>query len=204
MPTTLFQDVKRPGQSLVAIGVTGLQPSRLYHVIDKPTGIHLLVDTRAEVSVVPPSRTHKQVDFSLQAVNNTSIATYGTRSLTLDLGLRRTFQWVFIIADVQQPILGADFLRHYNLLMDMKHNRLSDTLTQLKVQGIVSQGPSPSPTLLPTNEFTALLSEFRTISQPGYKEQSVQHDVTHHIDTKGPPVSSHTCRLAPEWLKIAF
>ena len=69
---------------------------------------------------------------SLQAVNTTTIATYGTRSLTLDLGLRRTFRWLFVIADVRIPILGADFLK-YNCLLVMGSSQMSDTLTRFKV-----------------------------------------------------------------------
>ncbi len=42
------------------------------------------------------------------------------------LGLRRKFQWVFVEAAVQQPILGADFLKHFNLLVDLKHKQLID------------------------------------------------------------------------------
>ena len=59
-------------------------------------------------------RKHHKDNFSLQAVNNTSIATYGTQLRTLNIGLRCKFQWIFIIADVKTPILGADFLRHYS------------------------------------------------------------------------------------------
>ena len=102
----------------MATSATGLQPSRLFHVNDKATGTRFLVDTGAEVSVIPPSRTDRrnlQGNFTLQAVNNTAIATYGTRSLTIDLGLRRTFRWIFVVADVKKPILGADFLRHFGL-----------------------------------------------------------------------------------------
>jgi hypothetical protein len=78
-------------------------------------------------------------------VNNTPIATYGTRSLTLDLGLRRTFRWVFLVANVKNPILGADFLRHFSLLVDMRDNCLADGLTQLRVRGVVCSATSPSP-----------------------------------------------------------
>ena len=72
-----------------------LPTSRLFYVTDKNTGVQYLVDTGAKVSVIPPSRTTwpRQPDhLTLQAVNNTSIKTYGKRSLTLDLGLRRTFR----------------------------------------------------------------------------------------------------------------
>ena len=70
------------------------------------SGTQFLVDTGSEVSVIRPhaaDRRHKGDSLTLQAVNNTPITTYGTRSLMLNLGLRRTFQWVFIIADVQKP-----------------------------------------------------------------------------------------------------
>ena len=47
--------------------------------------------------------------------------------LTLDLGLRRAFSWPFIIGDVRDAILGADFLIHSGLLLDMQHRRLVAT-----------------------------------------------------------------------------
>ena len=83
------------------------------------------------------------------AVNNTPITTYGQRSLTLNLGLRRAFSWVFIIAAVERPILGADFLRHFGLLVDMKQRKLVDASTHLHIQGIVSSESSPVPPLFP-------------------------------------------------------
>ena len=109
--------------SIATMNATDRQANHLFHIIDKTFGVRFLVDTGAEVSVIPPSRTerkHSQQAFTLQAVNNTAITIYGYKSLTLDLGLRRTFRWIFIIADVQNPILGADFLRSYSLLVDMK------------------------------------------------------------------------------------
>ena len=115
------------------------------------TGLRLLIDTGAEVSIVPPTHADLQrgaVDLTLQAVNRASIPTYDTRSLTLDLGLHRSFQWLFIITDVKKAILGADFLQHYKLLVDVGNRRIMDTLTLLKVQGITSDEPVLSPTLL--------------------------------------------------------
>ena len=167
----MCQSFKRPDQSLAATSASGLQPSRLFYVTDRSTGLSFLVDTCAEVSIIPPSRNekaHRHDNFSLQAVNNTTITTYGTRSLTLYLGLRCTLRWVFIIADVKKPILGADFLRNFGLLVDVKHNRLSDTRTLLKVQGIVSHTSSLRPSLHarePENEFSALLAEFPAVPQ---------------------------------------
>ena len=73
---------------------------------------------------LPPSHTerkHPQHGCNLLAVNGSAIATYGKCSLTLNLGLRRTFWWVFIVANVQFP---GDFLRHYSLLVNIKRSRL--------------------------------------------------------------------------------
>ena len=209
MHPTMLTVGKLPGQSLAATYVTGQPSSRLFYVTDRTTCLRFLVDTGAQVSVIPPSHTERRnhrADLVLQAVNYTSISTYGTRSLTLDLGLRRSFRWVFIVADVATPILGADFLRWYNLLVDMRRNRLSDAVTSLAVQGTRAQVSSLSPTLLPRKSkstFEDLLAEFPTVTQPCNTEQPVKHNVTHHITTTGPPTSSRTRRLAPERLEIA-
>ena len=111
-----------------------------------------------------------------------------------------------MIADVQNPILGADFPRSYNLLVDVGRRQLLDALTQLTIQGVASSDSSPSPSLLPTNtdsQFTSLLKEFPSVTQPCIQEQPVKHNVTHHIVTTGPPVNARPRRLSPDKLKAA-
>ena len=81
--TSMLLPGKRPGQPLMATSVSDQQPSRLFYVTDSLTGLHFLVDTGAEISVVPPSawttNTARTVFIiSLQAVNNTPIATWYT------------------------------------------------------------------------------------------------------------------------------
>ena len=195
------------GQPLVATCVAGPLSSRLFYISDLSTR---LCHTGAEVSIVPPTRTdlcRGPAGLTLQAVNSTSIPTFGTHSLALDLGVRRSFQWLFIITDVKKTILGADFLQHYKLLVDVGNRRIMDTLTQLKLQGNRSDEPAVlSPTLLhrtPSNSYEAILSDFPSLTKPYNKEQPIKHDVTHHIKTTDPPVSSHTRRLSPQRLKIA-
>lgn len=179
----------------MAVSAAGHTQSRLFFVTDYANGFRFLVDTGAEISVIPPSRTdrlHRQGNQFLQAVNNTSIAT--------------TFQWVFTVADIKNPILGADFLQHFGLSVDVGRKRLSDALTHLSVNGIASQTTSPSLTLLPkkpANEFQAILLEFPTLLRPQTGDCEVKHGVTHHLQTKGPPVKARTRRLPPERLKVA-
>ena len=109
----------------------GLPSSCLFFIHDFASGTRFLVDIDAEVSVIPPSLTdrHHKTKLTLQAVNGSSIPTYGTRSLTLNIRLCRTLRWIFVIADIQSPILGADFLCHFALLVDVKHIIVSSTLS---------------------------------------------------------------------------
>ena len=199
-----------PASPLMATGVAGQSfVSRLFYVTDRSTSLRFLIDTGAEVSVIPPSRTERQYHqdgLVLQAVNDTAIATFGKRSLTLDLGLRRSFQWVFIIANVKKPILGADFLQHFGLSVDVRGKRLLDTLTQLQVNGVVSNESSLNLTLLPKkpcNRYEAIVHDFPMLIKPISDQQPVKHQVTHHIATSGPPVHAPTRRLSPECLRIA-
>ena len=161
------------------------------------------------MSAIPPSsadRRRSPDKLTLMAVNDTPIRTFGKHSLTLNLGLRRSLPWIFIIADVQQPILGADFLRHFGLLVDMQQRQLMDTHTNLHIQGVLSTDHSPSPSICPkdtTNPYLTLLSEFPALTRVGSPDTPVKHDVAHHIETTGPPASARPRRLAPDRLHAA-
>ena len=207
MPAPLQVGGKRLGRSLSATSIAGHLPSRLLYISDRKTGRRFLVDTGAEVSVIPPTaadRKHKQ-ELGLRAVNGSPIPSCGTRSITLDLGLRRVFRWIFIVADIQTPILGADFLREYGLLENLRQGRLLDATTSLQSKGIIYHIASPSPSLtqLHDTEYHAILAEFPSVTKPCTSPRPVCHTVTHHIWTTGPPVHSRARRLPPDCLRIA-
>ena len=199
---------KLASQALAA-HVTGISPSRLLFLTDRSSRLSFLLDTGAAVSVLPKSacRNYKpyQSNRPLQAVNHSSIQTYGEKSVLLDLGLRsRAFHWVFIVAAVSFPILGADFLHHFNLSVDLRHRRLTDTTTNCSaIASVVSASALSPPFLSPADTFTSdsfsnLLAEFKDITQPHYHERPITHNVTHHITTIGPPPFSRPRRLAPD------
>ncbi|BHF60762.1 hypothetical protein SprV_0100372800 [Sparganum proliferum] len=198
---------KRPRQPVTATATAGQsRPSRLFYISDKSSGLRFLVDTGAEISVIPPPRRHhlKPSQFSLQAANCTTINTYGQRSLTLDIGLRRRFQWVFVQADVKSPIIGADFLTHFGLAVDLKHRKLSDTTTTLFTVGIAVSEPSVSIQLtVPSSPFADTLKDYPSLTKPCQFTEEVQHTVKHHIITTGQPVYAHPRRLHPEKLRKA-
>ena len=130
-----------------------------------------------------------QEGFSLEAANGSSIPTYGCQSLTLNLGLHRTFPMIFIIADVQPPIIGADFLNHLNLLVDFKNKQLLDSTSDLHVQGIICHHSRLSPVWSITDGDTiyhSVVKDFSSITQ--LLVITCSSYVTHCITTTGQTV----------------
>ena len=210
MPPAVHVFGKRQSQRISATNSAGAtSKSRLFFISDRDSGQKFMVDTGAEVSVIPPRREDRKRGFTalaLQACNKSPIKTYGMRSLTLNLGLRRTCQWIFIIADVEHPIIGIDFLHNFGLLVDVRQRRLIDSTTNLHVRGFRTNTTSLSPSfssITPASPFQELLGKFPSITKPCFKESSVKHGITHHIETRGPPVSARPRRLATDRLAIA-
>ena len=129
MQKTLLYVGKRFPRPLMATSGSG-NNSRLLFVTDRTSGQRYLVDSGAEVSVLPATRIDRQTfkkGLPLRAANGSAIPTFGKRTLSLHFGLRKNFNWTFILADVSQPIIGADFFREHGLLIDLKHHRLYDS-----------------------------------------------------------------------------
>jgi len=57
---------------------------------------------------------------NLTAANGSVIRSFGRISLTLNIG-DNLFQWYFVVASVSHCIIGADFLAHYDLLVDCRN-----------------------------------------------------------------------------------
>ncbi|KRY23942.1 Transposon Tf2-6 polyprotein [Trichinella patagoniensis] len=174
---------KRTARDLMAVGSSGKRVRCLFFVQERSYGMRFLVDTGSEVSVVPYNATlrsqlHTADIPQLTAANGTRIDVVGSRELTVDLGFTRPRKWKFIVARIAQPILGADFLRHFNLLVDLKHQRLIDMTSWTFSNGLVKT------------------SNIKT-SKPA------THSIQHHILTHGPPVFARPRRLPPDRLELA-
>ena len=84
--------------------------SKRLHIRDQATGQIFLIDTGADISLIPAIQRIRGVpsSFKLFAANNTQIDTFGESPRSLDLGLRRPIRWNFTIAAVPYAIIGAD------------------------------------------------------------------------------------------------
>ncbi|GFT40456.1 transposon Tf2-8 polyprotein [Trichonephila clavipes] len=150
--------------------------SRLF-LLDRKSGQKFLIDSGSEICVIPPSPTMNkspQSNFSLFAANNTKIPAYGMVRKELNLGLRQPFIWTFIIADVSSPIIGADFLKHFNLLIDLKKKKsnpslISKSASHGTVHHIITTGPpvTARPRRLHPKLYDAVKVEFEFLLAQG-------------------------------------
>lgn len=171
-------------------------------VSDLSSGRTFLIDTGAEESVFPANRQDRQRQRgpNLVAANGSNIATYGKRSLTLKLGRNKRLSQEFWLADVTQPILGADFFTSHRLAIDMANKRLIFLDDKSVIQARPSRSQKPGIHKL-HSRYEAVLEDFPELLVPSF--QSNKHGVVHHIPTKGLPVHARPRRLDQEKLSAA-
>lgn len=176
-------------------------------IADSSTNFQFLVDSGADVSVIPQAKAAqiKPTTMQLFAVNGTPIKVYGQTTLKVNLGLRREFIWNFLIADVTSNIIGADFIRHFDLLIDLKRNRLIDNVTKLVTSCFREQvDPALSiKTFDSSSLYADLLAEFESITKFSPPGVITKATVVHHIETSGPPVYARPRRLPADKLEAA-
>ena len=182
---------KRHGRPPVVATAVGPTSHHLFYISDHASGQHYLVDTGAAVSVIPARCQDKCSSHTgpiLTAANRAPVSTFGKRSVNLQFHARR-YSWDFIIAEVTQPLLGADFLCHYGLLVDVHNERLLDihSYSSLTLQAADDATPMLS-SVAASEPFSALLSEFHDLTTPTFHTNTVKHGVEHFIPTTGPPI----------------
>ena len=69
----------------------------------------------------------------LVAATSSTIANYGMKTFNLTFSGHR-FSWTLILSDVKVPLLGADFITHYQLLVDItcSHRLLVNTASKFQ------------------------------------------------------------------------
>lgn len=147
------------------------------HITDNISHHRFLIDTGAEISVIPPNtkeRLNPSPSRKLSAANGTQIATYGQKTLSLDLGLERKFSWTFVVADVSTPIIGADFLEFYDLLADAKRKRLIDNSTKLEIQSTKSQNKNTISTICINKQFASIVERYKDITKLNTKHKTTK------------------------------
>ena len=177
-------------------------------VCDRRSGRSFLIDCGADFSVLPVSSKDKKTrspSEPLMAANGSLIKTWGKKKVTLLLGKRHAFSQEFHIADITEPILGADFFIANDLAIDMNRRRLvcMPDLTEIPME--TTHPPSVSGIRTPSNnEFDQVITDFPELLIPRFKPTDAnKHGVEHHIVTTGAPLHACACRLDTDKLNAA-
>ena len=175
-----------------------------------------LIDSGADVSVFPISSAQKKslpaASTNLRAANGSSIRTFGKRYIFLALpGLSVVHR--FLLADVSKPILGSDFFRCNNLLIDIPRKRLfkpregpaAGTVVRARpadfVQGLYGLRHHVPVTV------DEVFAEFPAVTSPSSVYDSsgpAKHGVAHTIPTTGRLfLPGHADSSARNWMSPA-
>jgi hypothetical protein len=162
------------------------------------------VDTGAAYSVFPHKSPSTSSGPQLTGAGGQAIECWGERKLRLCFHGRR-FDWTFLLANVQLPILGTDFLRHFQLVVDLAAGQLLDSTTMERFGPATTvDGSSLMANVKATPpEFRDLFSEFQDVANPTGSIPVSKHGVEHILETTGRPVTAKFRRLDPEKFQAA-
>lgn len=101
--------------------------NQVLYITDRISGMEFLVDSGAYLSQIPrnsntvlePIPIHRFIK-----ANGFPIKEYGYKYLIVDLGMKETFPWNFLITNNDIPLIAADFLRHFDLCIDLRRRKL--------------------------------------------------------------------------------
>ena len=129
---------------------------------------------------------------------------WGSRLIPLQFGARR-FQFQFLLAEVDQPILGADFLAEFNLLVDTANRQVlqSSSLEPLAPPRFSTADSSVASVCKLAPDVTSLLDEFPAAWKPRVPGKLPNHNVEHVIETEGQPLYARPRRLDQVKLALA-
>jgi cleavage and polyadenylation specificity factor subunit 1 len=193
MPTALLLAGKRAGgaPSVSTLGPAPKPDGSMLTILDSNSGRRFLVDTGAQVSVIPAQAADRVAPQAstehryLQAANGSRIKVYGDSYNTLSFAGRK-YRAYLLRADVQRPLLGADFLRRHKLLVDVSNQRLVDSAMLPIPCSVKSKATSSrlEPVIIDENPYSELLRGFPTLTQPTFTVSQPRHGIVHHIPTK--------------------
>jgi hypothetical protein len=195
-------DGKCPGRwdQLNSVSTGG---GNLIYLYDEFLHCNFLVDTGASCSVLPFNSKAPANGPALFAANGGRIDTWGCRLLNLSFS-GHEFKFSFVLAAVEKPFLGADFLAYFKLLIDPFYRLYClQTLKPVAAAAELKHSPFIS-ALSQVHELTReLLAEFPGVLPVPGKHSTSCHGVEHVIETSGRPVCAKVRRLDPDKLRCA-
>ena len=150
--------------------------SFLLHVTDTRRDEQWLVDGGALLSIVPPTPQQRRRGPSggqLRAANGTEIKCFGSINRTITIG-GNDFSFDFVVADVKNRILGADFLASFYLAPNHRDALLINLQDFSTIPATHARGISNSPVNFVSHAedpFFTLLDKYPEIQTPTFTIQ---------------------------------
>lgn len=172
---------------------------------DKISGMDYLIDTGAQLSILPITHASSRIPGKLElvAANGSIIPTFGTRKLKLDFGLGRIITWDFCVADIPNAIIGADFLCAKKILVDMHGQCLIDKYSRRYALGFTDRRSLLELHMIEKSPVIPwVLAEFPEVTGVVPPLVKTGTKVRHYIPTNGPPLAERPRRLSPQKFKV--
>ena len=161
---------------------------------EKIHGVFYLIDTGAAISLVPFNFRNTLKNFKFNVTENSSVSLKTVSGNSIRTGEFITHQvsignnfytWNFLEADVSQPIIGLDFLKHFEFYIDTKNSSIShDSVKICHVSEI-------------KNEFARIVFQFPSILNKDNSLTEVKHNTEFEIPTNCAPIFNKPRRLDP-------
>jgi transposase InsO family protein len=188
---------------VAAAGDGCIKPGRLFFMQDAVSGLHFLIDTGSSYSILPHRAKARPYGPTLRAADGRRIRCWGQKAAEVKLG-GHSYRWQFLLADIRFPILGVDFLREFQLVVDVVGAQLLPRTAAASAAATPDAGPSVNAVQqLASTEWSSIVDEFPGVIQPFTVGAVPSHGVEHHIVTTGPPATAKFRRLDPERLAAA-
>jgi hypothetical protein len=154
--------------------------------------------------VIPFSSNQPATGLAISSASGQPIKCWGWQDTAVCFGGEQ-FRWHFLLAAVAFPLLGADFLVIFKLVVDLASFNVrtpAGKLLQLQsppvgrafallgVQAAVAPGSWKQ-------EYDAVMWQFPAVLNQGKSLPPVKHKVLHHIETEGRPVAAKYRGLDP-------
>ena len=175
-------------------------------VVDYISSRKIMIDSGSQISIWPAGgrdkckTTENKDNIKLFAHNGTTINTYGVEYFKINIGFKHDFIFNFVIADSNVPLIGIDFLSHFNIVADFKNMCLFRGSTNEQIFASTCSSSIYSVSAISDSvdaRIKSLLNKFPDITNPNLAADP-KHHVQHHIIlTTDRPVNCLPVRLDP-------
>lgn len=109
------------------------------------------------------------------------------------------------MADVSRSIIGADFLKYYCLLLDVRNHRLVDQDSSTAIKTCVTSNVDCSNICAVAHPrlWSDIIAEIPAVTRESSVPSKFTHTTEHTLDTTGPPLFARPRRLPPHQYIIA-